>query len=107
MTNRQSAVPLVVSDLDRSTPAELLQRIDFSPRCEETRYDEKWIQQLIMDHPAVLPIGDLEPALTAAVPLCIELPTSSGFVDNLFVTADSHSRGRIFFTFSQTSTQLK
>jgi hypothetical protein len=36
----------------------------------------------------VLPNEQIEPALTPAVPICMELPLESGFVDNLYATPD-------------------
>src|SRR5690348_2580265 len=49
-------------------------------------YDERWIQELIHHHPRVLPIASMEPAFWPAVPICMELPLRSGFLDNLLVT---------------------
>lgn len=49
-------------------------------------YDEAWLQQLIMSHPNLLPLDQIEPAFASAVPICIELPSSSGFLDNLLIT---------------------
>lgn len=51
-------------------------------------YDEAWLQQLIQEHPSLLPIGMIEPALQGPIPICMELPVPSGFVDNLMITAD-------------------
>jgi hypothetical protein len=34
----------------------------------------------------LLPIGAIEPALAGAISVCTELPTPSGFVDNLLAT---------------------
>ncbi len=49
-------------------------------------YDEAWLQRLIQDHPALLPIDMIEPALSGPVPICMELPVPSGFIDNLMIT---------------------
>ena len=38
-------------------------------------YDENWLQRLLFETPEVLPIGEIDPAFTSAVPLCRELPT--------------------------------
>lgn len=50
-------------------------------------YDERWLQQLLQDHPSLLPIDMIEPALAGPTPICLELPVRSGFVDNLMITA--------------------
>lgn len=51
-------------------------------------YDEAWLQRLIQEHPSLLPIGMIEPALQGPIPICMELPVPSGFVDNLMITPD-------------------
>ena len=37
-------------------------------------HDEGWIQRLVHEHPAVLPIERIEPGFTRIVPVCLELP---------------------------------
>jgi hypothetical protein len=49
-------------------------------------YDEQWLQHLIHAHPELLPIAEIEPAFEPAVPVCIELPTPKGYIDNFFIT---------------------
>jgi hypothetical protein len=50
-------------------------------------YNEAWLQDLLMRHPSILPVGRIEPAFEGMVPICRELPMSSGgFLDNLFMT---------------------
>jgi hypothetical protein len=39
-----------------------------------------------MRHPNILPVDQIEPAFANLVAICTELPTPSGFVDNLFLT---------------------
>lgn len=51
-------------------------------------YDEAWLQRLIQDNPALLPIADLEPGFSPLIPVCMELPVPSGYIDNLMVTPD-------------------
>jgi hypothetical protein len=64
-----------------------LSRIPFSKdAAEDAKYSEAWLQHLIMKHPEILPVDQIEPAFADLVAICTELPTPSGFVDNLFVT---------------------
>jgi len=56
------------------------------PLKEKSDYDERWIQQLIDQHPTVLPIKYIEPAFDPAISCCMELPLQSGLLDNLLVT---------------------
>lgn len=51
-------------------------------------YDELWIQTLIHRHPDCLPFDEIEEGLGRFHPVCMELPTAHGPVDNLLVTAE-------------------
>ena len=50
------------------------------------RFTEDWLQNLIHTHPTLMPVEQIEPAFDNLLPVCRELPTPSGFLDNLFVT---------------------
>ena len=52
----------------------------------EGLFSEAWLQNLIQQHPALLPVSELEPALTPLTPVCLELPLPSGYADNLLMT---------------------
>lgn len=52
------------------------------------RQDEGWLQALIQQCPALLPIADIEPGLLPVIPVCMELAVPSGYIDNLMVTPD-------------------
>jgi hypothetical protein len=87
MPPHQFATPLLISRLDGTGTVRGLSRLGLGGSTIDGRcYDERWIQHLIHDHPELLPIDELEQALTPLVPVCIELPTPGGFLDNLFVT---------------------
>jgi hypothetical protein len=49
-------------------------------------FDESWIQQLVFNHPATIPIRQIEPGFGPLVSVCRELPTAHGPVDNLLMT---------------------
>ncbi len=68
--------------------ASVMTRIHFSKKngSESAPYDEAWLQHLIMREPSLLPVDQIEPAFTSLVPICIELPMRSGYLDNLLVT---------------------
>lgn len=56
------------------------------------RYSEAWLQNLLDEHPEVLPIEQIEPGFGTLIPLCRELPLDfgagrSGALDNLFAAA--------------------
>ncbi len=44
------------------------------------------LQALIHDHPACLPISEVDPLYAGAVPLCTELNTPAGPIDNVLIT---------------------
>ena len=54
----------------------------------EGRHDEQWLQHLIHKHPTCLPMDQIEPGLPALVPVCMELPLASGYLDNLLMTPE-------------------
>lgn len=54
-------------------------------------FDEAWLQELLFRHPKVLPVDHIEPGYGPLVPVCRELGTPSGSVDNLFL----NHRGQI------------
>ncbi|MEG3806260.1 hypothetical protein DBT53_000605, partial [Aerococcus mictus] len=80
---RRTASPLIVS----TSPMEVavLHRQDLKTR-QGGGYDERWVQELVHYCPSILPIAEVEPAFWPAVPVCMELPLTSGFLDNLLVT---------------------
>ena len=79
--------PMIVADL--GTPSQVclaLENVALRPRGSGASYDEAWLQRLIQDHPSLLPISEIEPGLAQPVPVCLELPVPSGYIDNLMVT---------------------
>lgn len=83
----QHCAPLHIDRLDEGATALALERIPFSPVGGDG-HDESWLQKLIFWTPQTLPIQEVEPGFGALVPICLELPVSAGFVDNLFLTGD-------------------
>ncbi len=53
-------------------------RLRRHPLVGDSKYDEKWLQQLLFSTPEVLPVGDIDRAFGPAIPLCRELPTRGG-----------------------------
>jgi len=47
---------------------------------------EVFVQTLIHKHPDVIPTAEIEPAFAPLIPVCMELATSAGLIDNVFVT---------------------
>ena len=60
-----------------------LKRVEFQ---KSGGYDERWLQELISARPEVLPIGDIEPAFTPAISVCMELPLASKSLDVFLAT---------------------
>jgi len=76
---RHRAIPvLITTDNNRSA----LTRV----RLGDDLHDEKWLQALIHDHPAILPISDIEPGFGDLIAAAREVPTGHGYIDNLFFT---------------------
>ena len=51
---------------------------------------ERWLQELIHEHPTCLPIDEIEPGIGQIIPVCMELPLRVGAVDNLLITPEGN-----------------
>lgn len=87
---RQYGRPFFVADISDSTGARALEPIALSAGTSEGRYSEGWLQRMLFRFPQSLPVGELEPGFGRLVPVALELPTSAGFVDNLYVTPEGN-----------------
>lgn len=77
---KHRAVPVLISNNnDRSA----LTRI----RLGHGLHDENWLQALIHDHPAILPVSDIEPGFGDLIPVAREVPCGHGYIDNLYLTS--------------------
>ena len=47
---------------------------------------EAYIQALVHEHPACLPIAEIDAMFSGPVPICTELNTPAGPIDNFMVT---------------------
>ncbi|HWQ54098.1 MAG TPA: hypothetical protein VN442_10465 [Bryobacteraceae bacterium] len=86
-TPTQYGHTLFLEGFQAGSSSRRLKRIRFLKNASESApYDEAWLQHLIMRQPSLLPIDQIEPAFTALVPICVELPVGSGYLDNLLIT---------------------
>jgi len=86
-TRTQFGHTLFLDGFQADSKAEKLKQLDFSKKASEPApFEEKWLQRLIMRHPSLLPVDQIEPAFNSLIPICVELPVRSGSMDNLFVT---------------------
>lgn len=76
---RQHATPLYIA---AGRPAVALSPISHAGE----QVLEAYIQELVHDHPTILPINEVDPIFAGAISVCRELATPAGFVDNLLVT---------------------
>ena len=75
-----------VDDFEAGHSPRRLNQIKLEGSKASVGYDEGWLQRFLAHCPDTLPIGDIEPVLEGAVPVCLELPTAAGYVDLLLVT---------------------
>lgn len=76
---RSRAIPvLITNDNNRSA----LTRI----RLGNGLHDESWLQALIHNHPAILPVSDIEPGFSDLIAVAREVPCGHGYIDNLYLT---------------------
>ncbi len=78
---RARGTPLLI---DGSNALSALERVTLGAGL----YSEDWLQGIIHDQPQILPITQIEPGMTAVVPVAREVPCGHGYIDNLFVTGD-------------------
>lgn len=50
--------------------------------------NEHWLQELLYNHPELLPVEDFDDSFAPAIPVGREVPTGSGPIDNLYVSPD-------------------
>jgi hypothetical protein len=82
-SDKQYGSPLIVDKVS-GHPPQRLTRIRFEKGADG--FSERWLQELVSRNPNVLPVDQIEPALTPAISICLELPLPSGFVDVLYAT---------------------
>jgi hypothetical protein len=49
-------------------------------------YDEAWLQELLRQHPEILPVAEIEPMVSDLIPIGREVITDTGIIDNLFIS---------------------
>lgn len=77
------AQPVLLRDDGLVTP---LQRVTFGHGIEDIDYREDLVQKLVHCHPELIPMAEIEPAFDPLVPICRELKTPSGDLDNFWLT---------------------
>ncbi len=83
-SSRHSAPMVVPVD----GPALSLERVELGRGTDDSGRREEFIQQLVHDHPSLVPMMEIEPAFTPMVSVCQELATRAGYLDNLWITPD-------------------
>ena len=84
MSGSRHAAPMFV-DIDNRAQALMPLRLGQTPD-EDGNRREAFIQNLIHDHPALIPMAEIEPAFSPLIAVCKELPTAAGYLDNLWIT---------------------
>ena len=82
MKDRQFVTPVLVRD-GEATP---LRRVPF----DERTFDERALQDLLFAHPALIPVGDIEPLFAGLRPLARELQVGGGFLDLIFMNGEGY-----------------
>jgi hypothetical protein len=79
---RQHSVPVLLSL--SSGRAQSLKPV--AERADGDGVSEGFIQALVQEHPECLPIAEIDAMFSGAVPICRELNTPAGPIDNFLVT---------------------
>jgi hypothetical protein len=72
--------------LIRNGKTEALERTPLSTSASAGGYSEDWLQELMFNNPAALPVNELNPAYGPLIPLCREFSTSAGPIDILYIS---------------------
>lgn len=80
--NRRNGQPVVI----QNNVAQKLVRLPLDGK----DFNEEWIQKLIYNHPAILPISEIEPSFSPLIPVGREISTSAEFLDNLYISPDGY-----------------
>lgn len=80
---KQHGTPLVLSPSGQTMP---LQRVLQSGSATSRGYNEAFIQDLVIRHPNVLPLSEIDPTCVDPIPVCDELPTPAGPIDVFMIT---------------------
>ena len=83
MSSLQHAGPVVIPTTERPV---VMKKLSLLGRVDGTFFDENWLQATLYDHPAVLPIEEIDIAYSGCLPVCRELNTPAGPIDLLYVT---------------------
>ena len=82
MKNQYSRPSLVQSSKNpESLP---LHRVKLQRRTE-VGFSEDWLQKLIFSNPEIIPVSEVEDIFQPLIPVCRELNTAAGPVDNIFI----------------------
>jgi len=86
--NKQHTCPLIIEGTPSSQNTQKLEKVNLglNQSVDGKLYDEDWIQNLIHNNPSILPVEELESAFFPLYPVCRELETPAGYLDNLFVS---------------------
>lgn len=49
-------------------------------------YNEGWLQELLRQHPDILPVAEIEPVFSSLISIGREVVTETGAIDNLFIS---------------------
>jgi hypothetical protein len=80
MTNHTYATPVLV----QNNLASPLHRVEF----DDNFRDEDWLQQLLFEHPELIPFDEIEPAFKGSVAVAREVESGSGPIDMVYVNGD-------------------
>ena len=75
--NRRDGTPILLAS-GRATP---LTPVPLTAGADGA-FPESDLQKLMFDHPKVLPLAEIEGAFEELIPVCREMPTPNGPIDN-------------------------
>lgn len=80
--NRREGQPILINGKKTIRP----DRILFGTK----EFNEEWVQELIHNHPDILPTKEVESVFHPLIPIGREISTSAGPIDNLFISPEGY-----------------
>jgi hypothetical protein len=84
--SKQYGLPFLLSGLTRESVGTALTPIPYISTKEQGSYDEDWLENLIANHPEILPFDQIDPGFVDAVSICTQLPIGGNSLDNFLIT---------------------
>ncbi|MEM9948340.1 MAG: hypothetical protein AAF810_20090 [Cyanobacteria bacterium P01_D01_bin.36] len=75
-----------IIEIDENGKHAMLPRVQLTERDKKVGYDEAFIENILFEHPEILPISEIDATYQNPVSVCTQLSTEAGILDVLYIT---------------------